>query len=87
VIELKVIGLGESSGPSAKSELLVVEVSVKPFMSLVWAGAFLMIVGLGIALATKFNGVSARQTVAGKNKSKVAGEGKELETKEYADTK
>jgi cytochrome c-type biogenesis protein CcmF len=87
VIELKVSGLGESSGPSAKSELLVVEASVKPFMSLVWAGAFLMIVGLGIALSTKFNGASARQTVAGKNKSKVTGEGKEFETKEYADTK
>lgn len=62
VIELKIDGLGGPAGASSKSELLVIEASVKPFMSLVWAGAFLMIAGLGISLSTKFNGSSFKQS-------------------------
>jgi cytochrome c-type biogenesis protein CcmF len=87
VIELKVTGLGGSAAPSPKSELLVVEASVKPFMSLVWAGAFLMIVGLGISLSTKFNGTSAQQAGVSKNNGAVTGEGKEVEAKESTETK
>jgi cytochrome c-type biogenesis protein CcmF len=60
VIELNVTGVGGAPTPVAKSEVLVIEASVKPFMSLVWAGAVLMILGLGISLTTKLNGNSSR---------------------------
>ena len=57
-------------------------------MSLVWAGAFLMIVGLGISLSTKFNGASADRAIAGKNNSAATGEGKrEIEAKELSGVK
>lgn len=55
VIELKISGIAGPVAASGRSELLVIEASIKPFMSLVWAGAVLMIVGLGISLSTKFN--------------------------------
>ena len=60
VIELSVSGVGGAQLSVAKSEVLVVEASVKPFMSLVWAGAFLMMFGLGVSLSTKFSGTSSR---------------------------
>ena len=59
VIELNVIGPGGVQPSPAKSEVLVIEASVKPFMSLVWAGAVFMILGLGISLSTKLNGSSS----------------------------
>jgi cytochrome c-type biogenesis protein CcmF len=69
VIELKVTGLGDHAPVvSQKSQLLVIEASVKPFMSLVWAGAVLMMLGLGISLSTKFNGNALGQSDAGRNK-------------------
>ncbi len=86
-IELKVTGLGAPDGAPAKSELLVVEASVKPFMSLVWAGAFLMIVGLGLSLSTKFNGASATRTSAGKDRSAGPQERKQVEAKEPTEIK
>jgi len=56
-IQIAVKGLGEQpTADVAKSQILVIEASVKPFMSLVWTGAFLMMLGLGVALTTKLNG-------------------------------
>ena len=87
VIELNVTGLGGAAGTSSKSELLVVEASVKPFMSLVWAGALLMIVGLSISLSTKFKGASSKQSDSGKNSGAATGEGNKVEAKKLAETK
>ena len=57
VVDLRVSGLEmRAQVTSPRSELLVVEASVKPFISLVWAGAVLIIAGLGISLSTKLNG-------------------------------
>lgn len=53
-IQLNVSGL--SDGSTESSQVLVIEASVKPFMSVVWAGAVLLILGLGISLSTKFAG-------------------------------
>jgi len=39
--------------PSTSAESLVVEASVKPFMSLVWVGAFLCVGGAGIAVVRR----------------------------------
>ena len=36
-----------------KPQLLVIEASVKPFMSLIWTGAFLMMFGLAVSVSTK----------------------------------
>jgi cytochrome c-type biogenesis protein CcmF len=61
-IQLGVKGLEElRAAPTETSQLLVVEASLKPFMSLVWVGAFLMMLGLAIALTTKLNGVRANR--------------------------
>jgi hypothetical protein len=69
VIELNVTGLGAHAPVvSQKSQLLVIEASVKPFMSLVWAGAALMMFGLGISLSTKFNGNAFGQSDVERNK-------------------
>ncbi|MGA3244808.1 MAG: cytochrome c biogenesis protein CcsA [Bacteroidota bacterium] len=87
VIELNVTGLGGQAGTLPKSELLVIEASVKPFMSLVWAGALLMIVGLGISLSTKFNSASTKQSDPGKNSGAATGEGNKVEAKELTETK
>ncbi len=62
-IQISVKGLEEQPGtPTTKSQLLVIEASVKPFMSVVWTGAFLMMLGLGIALTTKLNGARTNKT-------------------------
>ena len=62
VIDLKVTGLGAPATMPIRTELLVVEASVKPFMSLVWVGTLLMMVGLGVSLTTKIGaGVQAKQ--------------------------
>ncbi|HCA80230.1 MAG TPA: hypothetical protein DEP53_10915 [Bacteroidetes bacterium] len=61
-IQIAVKGVEEQqAGQSAKSQILVIEASVKPFMSLVWVGAFLMMLGLCIALTTKMNGTRPKQ--------------------------
>lgn len=61
-IQISVKGLAEQPvAQTAKSQVLVIEASVKPFMSLVWTGALLMMVGLGIALTTKLNGTRPKQ--------------------------
>jgi hypothetical protein len=39
-----------------KSEVLIIEASVKPFIGLIWTGAALMVAGLVISLAAKLNG-------------------------------
>jgi cytochrome c-type biogenesis protein CcmF len=61
-IQIAVKGLeGHQAGQAANSQILVIEASVKPFMSLVWVGAFLMMLGLCIALSTKLNGTRSKQ--------------------------
>jgi cytochrome c-type biogenesis protein CcmF len=67
VIEIKVSGLGGEGAAPARSEILVVEASVKPFMSLVWAGALLMMIGLAISLTTKFGGTAVGTVTPGAN--------------------
>lgn len=54
-IELDVTGLGGPAPATQRSEILVIEASVKPFMSLVWTGALLMMLGLGISLVAKLS--------------------------------
>jgi len=54
-IELKVTGNAIPAPPLVKSQLLVVEASLKPFMSVVWAGAVFILLGLVVSLTTKFN--------------------------------
>jgi cytochrome c-type biogenesis protein CcmF len=78
-IELSVTGLGAGApATQQKSELLVIEASVKPFVSLVWAGAFLIIVGLGISLVNKLNGnVSSPANAAGRNSGVSGGQPQE----------
>jgi cytochrome c-type biogenesis protein CcmF len=55
-IELGVSGSGVPATPGIKSQLLVIEASLKPFMSVVWAGAVFILLGLVVSLTTKFNG-------------------------------
>jgi cytochrome c-type biogenesis protein CcmF len=56
-IELTVSGISAPAAPPAvKTQLLVIEASVKPFMSVVWAGAVFILLGLVVSLTTKFNG-------------------------------
>jgi cytochrome c-type biogenesis protein CcmF len=55
-IELSVTGSAVPAPPVIKSQLLVVEASLKPFMSVVWAGAVFILFGLVVSLTTKFNG-------------------------------
>lgn len=38
-----------------KQQILVIEASVKPFMSLIWTGAILMMFGLVVSVSTKLN--------------------------------
>ena len=61
-IELSVSGSAVPAQPVVKSQLLVVEASVKPFMSVVWAGAVFILLGLVVSLTTKFNGRGQRQS-------------------------
>jgi cytochrome c-type biogenesis protein CcmF len=62
-IEISITGVAtQSQAAPQKSELLVIEASIKPFMSLVWAGSVLMIFGLALSLSTKFNGKSLSKT-------------------------
>ena len=65
-IELNVTGLGGPAPAAQRSEILVIEASVKPFMSLVWTGALLMILGLGISLMAKLSGPLAPPSGVGK---------------------
>jgi cytochrome c biogenesis factor len=53
---LRVTGGADPAPPVVKSQLLVVEASLKPFMSVVWAGAVFILLGLVVSLTTKFNG-------------------------------
>ena len=55
-IELSISGSAVPASPVTKSQLLVVEASLKPFMSVVWAGTVFILLGLVISLTTKFNG-------------------------------
>jgi hypothetical protein len=52
-VEVSITGLQGSNEPPQKSEALVVEASIKPFISLVWAAAVLVIMGLLISLRSK----------------------------------
>ncbi len=61
-IELNVTGSAVPAPPAAKSQLLVVEASVKPFMSVLWVGALFILLGLIVSLSTKFNGRGQQQS-------------------------
>jgi cytochrome c-type biogenesis protein CcmF len=61
-IELRVSGSAVPASPVVKSQLLVVEASLKPFMSIVWVGAVFVLLGLTISLATKFERRGQQQT-------------------------
>jgi hypothetical protein len=55
-VEVTITGLqGSNDPPRQKSEALVIEASIKPFMSLVWVAAVLVIVGLLISLRSKLS--------------------------------
>ena len=55
-IELSVSGSAVPAPTAIKSQLLVVEASLKPFMSVVWAGTVFILLGLVVSLTTKLNG-------------------------------
>jgi cytochrome c-type biogenesis protein CcmF len=55
-IDLSITGATVPAPPAVKSQLLVVEASVKPFMSVVWAGAVLVLLGLIVSWTTKLEG-------------------------------
>lgn len=60
-IQVNIIGVeGLPEAPRQKTEALVVEASVKPFISLVWTAAVLLIVGLLVSLVSKLNGRRGR---------------------------
>jgi cytochrome c-type biogenesis protein CcmF len=62
-IQVGITGLRGQVPVAQKSEVLIVEASVKPFIGLVWTGAVLMISGLVISLLAKLNGKGrAKQT-------------------------
>jgi cytochrome c biogenesis factor len=61
-IDLAITGNVLSAPPVAKAQLLVVEASVKPFMSVVWTGAVFILFGLIVSLTTKFNGKGRQQS-------------------------
>ncbi len=71
-VEVTITGLqGSNDPPRQKSEALVIEASIKPFMGLVWVAAVLVIVGLLISLRSK---LSARRDAMELGKSGSAGE-------------
>lgn len=49
-IQINVVGLKEGSSSTQPPEALVVEASLKPFMSLVWIAALLVLVGVTLAM-------------------------------------
>ena len=53
-VGLNVTGIAAPASPDTKTQVLVVEASVKPFMSVVWTGAVFILLGLIVALTTKF---------------------------------
>jgi cytochrome c-type biogenesis protein CcmF len=55
-IQLGITGLPGQVPAVQKSEVLIIEASVKPFIGLIWTGAALMVAGLVISLAAKLNG-------------------------------
>ena len=55
-IQLRITGVPGQAPPAQKSELLIVEASVKPFIGLIWIGAVLMASGLTVSLIAKLNG-------------------------------
>ena len=61
-IELNVSGIAIPTPPVVKSQLLVVEASLKPFMSVVWVGAVFILLGLVVSLMTKFERKGEQQS-------------------------
>lgn len=55
-IELGITGLPGQVPVAQKSEVLIIEASVKPFIGLIWGAAVLMVSGLAISLIAKLNG-------------------------------
>jgi cytochrome c-type biogenesis protein CcmF len=55
-IELNVTGSAAPASPVITSQVLVIEASLKPFMSVVWVGTVFILLGLVVSLTTKFNG-------------------------------
>jgi cytochrome c-type biogenesis protein CcmF len=55
-IDLSVTGATLPAPTVVKSQLLVVEASLKPFMSVVWAGAVFILLGLIVSWTTKLEG-------------------------------
>ncbi|MBI5463875.1 MAG: cytochrome c biogenesis protein CcsA [Ignavibacteriales bacterium] len=56
-VEISIIGMNGSPATYPLVELLVVEASLKPYISLVWIGSVLMIVGASIAMMRRRNAV------------------------------
>jgi cytochrome c-type biogenesis protein CcmF len=51
IVQVNVVGLGGMShGGAQKSDMFIAEVSVKPFMNLVWTASVLIVEGLAIAM-------------------------------------
>lgn len=48
------IGIARAGAEAARPDVLVGEVSIKPFISLVWAGTVLMMVGFGLAITKRW---------------------------------
>ncbi len=49
-IQVNVVGLREQSPKDSESDILVIEASLKPFISLVWIAAALVLIGLYVAI-------------------------------------
>jgi cytochrome c-type biogenesis protein CcmF len=62
-IELAISGASVPAAPVVRSQLLVIEASVKPFMSVLWAGAVFVLFGLIVSLTSKLNGSGQRQSL------------------------
>ncbi|MFH0988454.1 MAG: cytochrome c biogenesis protein CcsA [bacterium] len=50
LVQIQVVKPGAAAPSSSNKEILIVEASVKPFITLVWFGAFCIILGLGISI-------------------------------------
>jgi len=69
-IDLMAVGLGNTEPAFVPEEMLVVEVSLKPFMSLVWIGAFLMMAGFFVAMINRGNEAKGSSPIPGNGRSK-----------------
>ena len=54
-VMINIIGAGGDHSQVPRSEILIAEVSVKPFMSFVWIAAVFIIGGLTVAMFRRLN--------------------------------